>query len=78
MKAELNAGDNVIFDSRHIEQFVSETSTSEELLQYQRIILAGIDQVGAVKEFGENLTTVTFPDGWEIQCQRNISIRKPL
>jgi 3-isopropylmalate dehydratase small subunit len=52
-------GDKVTFDNDKIELFKSETSSvSIEITQYQKLVLSGIDQIGTVKEFGENITTV--------------------
>lgn len=65
MGSKFHLGESVIFNRDYIEDFISETNASEELRQYQKIILAGIDQAGVVKEFLGNLTTVTYPDGWE-------------
>jgi hypothetical protein len=60
-------GDKVTFDNDKIELFKSETSSvSIEITQYQKLVLSGIDQIGTVKEFGENITTVLFDDGWEL------------
>ena len=36
------------------------------MIQYQQLVLGGIDQVGVVKELGGNLTTVSYSDGWEL------------
>lgn len=60
-------GDKVTFDNDKIELFKSETnSTSPEIIKYQKLVLVGVDQVETVKEFGENLTTVSYDDGWEL------------
>ena len=63
----LRVGDRVTFDNDQIELFKTETnSTDKAVQQYRKLILAGIDQVGVVKELRGNLTTVTYPDGWEL------------
>lgn len=63
----IQVGDKVIFDNDMIEIFKAETSSYERpIRQYQQIVLGGIGQVGVVKEFGENLTTVSYPDGWTV------------
>ena len=60
-------GDKVTFDNDKIELFKSETnSVSIEITKYQKLVLSGIDQIGTIKEFGENITTVLFDDGWEL------------
>jgi len=64
---EINVGDKVIFDNDKIELFKAETSSNDKAVrQYQQIVLGGIGQVGVVKELGGNLTTVSYPDGWEL------------
>lgn len=63
----LKIGDKVTFDNDKIELFKAETSSSDKAVrQYQKLVLGGIDQVGVVKEFGFDLTTVSYPDGWEL------------
>src|SRR5206468_10343389 len=63
----LKIGDKVTFDNDKIEIFKKETSSNDKAVkQYQQLVLAGIDQVGVVKELGGNLTTVSYPDGWEL------------
>ena len=67
MAANLKIGDKVKFDSEMIETFKEETSNGNpELLKYQEIVIAGINQVGVIKELGEPLTNVSFADGWDI------------
>ncbi len=62
---EIRVGDKVTFDNDQIENFVAETNSKEEAIQYyQKIVLGGINQVGVVRELGGNLTTVSYPDGW--------------
>lgn len=63
----IKVGDKVTFDNDQIEVFKAETnSTDKSVKQYQQLVLAGIDQVGVVKELGGNLTTVSYPDGWDL------------
>jgi hypothetical protein len=63
----LKIGDKVTFDNDKIEIFKKETSSNDKAVkQYQQLVLAGADQVGVVKELGGNLTTVSYPDGWEL------------
>ncbi len=60
-------GDKVTFDNDQLELFKTETSSPDKSVQdYQRLVLAGIDQIGTVKEPGINLTTVSYPDGWDL------------
>jgi hypothetical protein len=60
-------GDKVTFDNEQIELFNAETSSPDKAVQdYRRLVLAGIDQIGTVKEPGTNLTTVSYPDGWDL------------
>ncbi len=67
LNKSLKVGDNVTFDNDKIEVFKSETSSNEKSIrQYQQLVLGGIDQVGVVKELGGNLTTVSYPDGWDL------------
>jgi hypothetical protein len=66
-KQSIKVGDKVTFDNDKIEIFKAETSSIEKpIQQYQQLVLAGIDQIGTVKELGDNLTTVSYPDGWEL------------
>lgn len=63
----LQVGDKVTLDNDQIEIFKAETSSNDKAVrQYQQLVLGGIDQVGIVKELGGNLTTVSYPDGWEL------------
>ena len=67
MNKTLKVGDRVTFDNDQIEIFKAETSSNEKAVrQYQQLVLGGIDQVGVVKELGGNLTTVSYPDGWDL------------
>lgn len=66
-KRKIKVGDKVTFDNDKIEIFKAETSSNDKAIkQYQQLVLAGIDQVGVVKEFLGNLTTVSYPDGWDL------------
>ena len=66
-KQAIEIGDKVIFDKNKIEVFKAETNgTDKAIRQYQQLVLGGIDQVGVVKELGGNLTTVSYPDGWDL------------
>ncbi|HEY8688771.1 MAG TPA: hypothetical protein VIM07_06005 [Chitinophagaceae bacterium] len=63
----LQVGDKVTFDNDQIEIFKAETSSTDKAVrQYQQLVLGGIGQVGIVKELGGNLTTVSYPDGWDL------------
>lgn len=69
----IQVGDKVTFDNDKIEIFKAETSSDDKAVrQYQQLVLGGIDQVGVVKELGGNLTTVSYPDGWDLPVQRSI------
>jgi len=66
-KQVIKTGDKVIFDNDKIEVFKAETSAPDKAIrQYQQLVLGGVDQIGVVKEFGPNLTTVSYPDGWDL------------
>lgn len=63
----LKSGDKVTFDSDKVETFIAETSGDKpEIKQYQKLVLAGVNQVGVIKEVGTPLTTVSYPDGWDL------------
>jgi len=63
----IKGGDKVTFDNDKIEEFKAETNLdSKEIQQYRKLVLAGIDQVGVVKEPGVTMTTVSYPDGWDL------------
>ena len=63
----IKTGDKVTFDTDKVEQFKEETSSPEKAVrEYRNLVLAGVDQVGTVKEVGLDLTTVLFGDGWEL------------
>ena len=67
VKQTINVGDKVTFDNDEIELFKAETSSDDPAIkQYQKLVLAGTDQVGVVKEVLGNLTTVSYPDGWDL------------
>ncbi len=67
LKKAIKIGDKVTFDNNQIEIFKDETKSDDKAVkQYQQLVLGGIDQVGVVKEFLGNLTTVSYPDGWEL------------
>lgn len=64
---EVKVGDRVTFDNDNVELFKAETTSEDKAVQqYRKLVLAGIDQIGVVKELGGNLTTVSYPDGWEL------------
>ncbi len=66
-RQEIKIGDKVTFDNDKIEIFKAETRSDDKAVkQYQQLVLAGVDQVGIVKELGDNLTTVSYPDGWDL------------
>ena len=63
----IKVGDKVTFDTDNIELFKEETSSPDKAVQeYRKLVLAGVDEVGTVKEVGYDLTTVLFADGWEL------------
>ena len=63
----IKVGDKVTFDNDKIVIFKAETNSGDKSVsQYQQLVLGGIDQVGVVKELGDNLTTVSYSDGWEL------------
>jgi hypothetical protein len=63
----IKIGDKVVFDNDQVEIFKAETNSNDKAVrQYQQLVLGGIDQVGVVKALGSNLTTVSYPDGWEL------------
>jgi hypothetical protein len=62
----MNIGDTVIFDKSFLEIFIEETKVTDELRQYQEIVLAGVEQKGTVKDFMGNMATIIYPDGWEV------------
>lgn len=67
LKQTIKVGDKVTFDNDQIESFKAETNIdNREIQQYRKLVLAGINQVGIVKELGDNLTTISYPDGWDL------------
>lgn len=67
LNKEIKVGDKVTFDNDKIELFKAETRSNDKTVrQYQQLVLGGINQVGVVKELGGNLTTVSYPDGWDL------------
>jgi hypothetical protein len=67
LNKEIKVGDKVTFDNDKIELFNAETQSNDKAVrQYQQLVLGGINQVGIVKELGANLTTVSYPDGWDL------------
>lgn len=63
----IKVGDNVTFDQSQMEIFKAETNTEDKAVrQYQQLVFGGIDQVGVVKELNDNLTTTSYPDGWDL------------
>lgn len=67
MANTMKVGDKVTFDNDKVELFKAETSGNDKnIQQYQKLVLAGKDQVGTVKELGLDLTTVSYPDGWDL------------
>lgn len=66
-KRNLTVGDRVTFDNDKIEIFKAETSSNDKAIrQYQQLVLGGIGQVGVIKDFSGNLSTVSYPDGWDL------------
>ncbi|MDE3235478.1 MAG: hypothetical protein KGO81_05940 [Bacteroidota bacterium] len=71
-------GDRVLFNPEKVEIFKSETSADNpDIRKYQELVLAGIDQIGIVKEPGEDLTWVTYPDGWELPVPTKYLLAAP-
>ena len=66
-KKEIKVGDRVTFDTNDVDLFIADTASEDKAVQdYRRLVLAGINQVGIVKETGFALATVIYPDGWEL------------
>ncbi len=77
-KQKIKVGDKVTFDNDKIEIFKSETSSKDKAIQqYQQLVLGGIGQIGVVKELGGNLTTVSYPDGWDLPVPTRYLILMP-
>lgn len=67
IKQAIQVGDKVTFDNHKIDHFKAETSSSDKaVMQYQKLVLTGINLTGVVKELDDTLTTVSFSDGWEL------------
>jgi hypothetical protein len=67
MNKNIKVGDKVTFDTDQVETFKHETSSQDKSVQeYRNLVLAGINEIGTVKEVGLSLTTVSFADGWEL------------
>jgi hypothetical protein len=67
MKQQLKVGDKVTFDNDNINVFIEETTNvSAEITKYQKLVLAGINQIGTIKEYGLDMSTVSFNDGWDL------------
>jgi len=61
-------GSKVTFDNYKIEIFESEMNfdSNDAIRIYQQLVLTFINQVGIVKEYNENLTTVSFNEEWDL------------
>lgn len=78
MESTLKIGSRVIFDTEKVEVFKEETTSDrKEVQQYQKMVLGGINQVGVVKEVGSPLTTVSYPDGWDLPVPNKYLIVLP-
>lgn len=67
MSTEIKVGDKVTFDTDRVEEFKVDTASEDKAVQdYRRLVLAGVDQIGTVKEVGYSIVTVSYPDGWEL------------
>lgn len=67
MGKEIKVGDKVTFDTDRIEEFKSDTKSVDKAVQdYRKLVFAGADQIGTVKEVGFSIVTVSYPDGWEL------------
>lgn len=67
MSNNMQIGDKVQFDINQVETFKQETSGKDKAIQnYQKLVLGGVDQIGTVKGFNGYLTTVSYPDGWDL------------
>ncbi len=68
----LEIGDKVTFDTDKIDAFKEETNTdNKEIQQYRQLVLAGVNQVGTVKDCQGALVTVSYPDGWQLPVPAN-------
>ena len=54
----IKAGDNVFKAKTNLDNY--------EIQKYRKRVLAGIDQIGVVREAGVTMTNVAYPDGWEL------------
>jgi hypothetical protein len=67
MGTEIKVGDKVTFDTDRVEEFKADTESTDRAVQdYRKLVLAGADQIGIVKEVGFSIATVSYPDGWEL------------
>ena len=67
MSTEIKVGDKVTFDTDRVEEFMGDTESTDKAVQdYRKLVLAGVDQIGTVKEVGFSIATVSYPDGWEL------------
>lgn len=67
MGKEIKVGDKVTFDTDRVEEFKADTESTDKAVQdYRKLVLAGADQIGTVKEVGYSIVTVSYPDGWEL------------
>ncbi len=63
----IKIGNKVVFDNDKVEVFKADTNVdNKEIQQYRNLVLAGIDQIGIVKELSTTMTTVSYPDGWDL------------
>ena len=70
--------DKVTFDNDQIKIFKAETGSSDKAVrQYQQLVIGDIDQVGIVKELSGNLTTISYPDGWDLPVPTKYTIVLP-
>ncbi|RZK10575.1 MAG: hypothetical protein EOO46_10260 [Flavobacterium sp.] len=74
----VKVGDKVTFDPDKIEVFKAETNIDKgEIQQYRKLVLAGIGQIGVVKEPGNPMTTVSYPDGWDLPIPTKYLVVQP-
>lgn len=67
MGKDIKVGDKVTFDTDRVEEFKADTESTDKAVQdYRRLVLAGVDQIGTVKEIGFSMATIFYPDGWEL------------
>ena len=60
---DIKVGDKVTFDTDNIEAFKGDTVSEDKAVQdYRNLVLAGVDQIGTVKEVGFSMATVSYPD----------------